>query len=141
MKRSAPLARRTPLRAKGKPAKTGKTVKPKAKRIKPRRVVDEAYLKRVRALPCMLCVREGLEQTSRTEAHHIRRRPDGSFYGAGEKAGDYEAVPLCAGTHHWNGVHCQAKLSHRAFEAKFGDERDLVAETQRLLGFMPKEVA
>lgn len=135
MKRSTPLTRRTPLRAKAKPKKEGKAVKPKARapRIKPRRVVDEAYLKRVRALPCLLCVREGLQQTSRTDAHHIRRRPDGSFYGMKEKAGDYETVPLCAGTHHWNGVHCQSKLSHRAFEAKYGDERLLVAETQQLL--------
>lgn len=49
-------------------------------RIKPKRVVDPEHLKRVRALPCIVC------QAVPVEAHHIR---DG--VGMGQKAGDHEA--------------------------------------------------
>jgi len=64
-------------------------------------------------------------QTSPTEGHHIRRKPDGSLYGGHDKAGDHEMIPLCRDLHHWNGA--GAPMSHRAFEAEFGNELDLLA--------------
>ena len=102
---------------------------PRRKRIKPGRVENPAHLKWVRSLPCIACEMDDADQTSPTEAHHIRRRSDGTCYGKGQKAHDTETIPLCSHTHHWNGVHCASKLSHRAFEAKYGNERDLLART------------
>ena len=90
---------------------------------------DPAHLKRVRTLPCIVCKMCGQTQTSPTEAHHIRRRADGQCYGKQQKAHDWETLPLCSGTHHWNGVHCASKLSHHEFEALYGNERELLAET------------
>lgn len=95
-------------------------------RIKPERREDLAHLRRVRALPCLACEIKGLQQTTPTEAHHIRRMEDGSFYGKSEKAHDDEAIPLCY-EHHWNGV--GSVFTHRGFEAEFGNERDLLAMT------------
>ena len=34
---------------------------------------------------------------------------------------------LCEKTHHWNGVHCASKLSHKEFERIYGNERDLLS--------------
>jgi hypothetical protein len=107
--------KRTPLR----PRRTRKHT------IKPERVVDPEHRERVRALPCIACIKAGIVQASPTEGHHIRRMPDGSFYGAHEKAGDHEMIPLCRDLHHWNGA--GAPMSHRAFEAEFGNELELLA--------------
>lgn len=102
--------------------------------IHPKRQEDPAHLNRIRALPCIACEHLGVEQDSPTESHHIRRRADGQLYGASQKAHDREAIPLCQKRHHWNGVHCASKLSHREFEATFGNERDLLTKTMERLG-------
>jgi hypothetical protein len=80
---------------------------------------------------CIACEIKGLQQTSPTEAHHIRRRPDGQSYGTSQKAGDREAIPLCY-EHHWNGV--GSIYTRKQFEAEFGNERELLAMTLKRLG-------
>lgn len=71
---------------------TGQTVAQKPARVKP----DPAYLDAVRALPCVLCGRHGVE------AHHCRDLPDHGeqglydrLPGAARKSGDRDAIPLC----------------------------------------------
>jgi len=95
------------------------------------RRIDLAHLKRVRSMPCLCCEMKGLQQTTPTEAHHIRRDETGQLYGASQKAHDDETIPLCV-EHHWNGV--GSIFTHRGFETEFGNERellDMVLETLR----------
>jgi len=99
--------------------------------LHPKRQEDPEHRKRIRAMECIACRLQGIQQTTPTEGHHIRRRPDGQSYGWSQKAGDYEMIPLCY-EHHWNGVgSCWTRSS---FEDAFGDERDLLAQTLRELG-------
>jgi hypothetical protein len=134
MKQGGPIQRKTGLRAQ---RATPRRSAPPAPRIKTRREEDPDYLAWVRTLPCICCRHEGRAQTGRTEAHHIRRKADGSTYGASQKAHDREAIPLCNDRHHWNGVHCASTLSHHAFESTYGNERDLLAETHTQPGMPP----
>jgi hypothetical protein len=93
---------------------------PKQKRLR-----DEAYLARVRELPCCACS----QQQTETEAHHR------TGAGLGIKASDYETMPLCV-------------LCHRVFHAlkamfrgwakrRLREWQDkMIAQTQQTLGFV-----
>jgi hypothetical protein len=101
MKRSAPLQRRAPLRAKAPPPRPAKAIDytprprpaaqasralPPAEPVsKADPVRDEAYRRLVAALPCIACGRRG-----RSQAAH------GPALGKGIKASDLELFPLCA---------------------------------------------
>lgn len=98
--------------------------------LHPKRRINPEHLRRVRALPCLACELSGIQQTSPTEAHHIRRREDGQPYGTSQKAHDDETIPLCF-FHHWNGI--GSIYTHRGFEAEFGNERELLAMTRETL--------
>ena len=121
--KQTPLVRRTPLRSGAKRLAPRRT---RPRTFKAERRVDLERLRRVRALPCLGCLLDGVRQTSPTEAHHIRRKADGSTYGASQKAHDDETIPLCSRAHHWNGVHVASKLSHKEFERRYGNERELL---------------
>lgn len=111
--------RKTPLRPKRPtPRRKGKP----APRIKPGRVEDPAHLTRVRALPCCVC------GATPSEAHHVR---DGQV-GAGQKAGDDEAIPLCF-HHHRTGPEAFHAIGTRAWEATYGTQRSHLNRTLRLL--------
>ena len=97
--------------------------------IKPERVVDIAWMGRVKALGCIVCRHQGLGFVP-AEAHHIKRNADGSRMGMGQKAGDHETIPLCP-RHHWNGSQVQTPMAE--FEARFGNELDLLRETLEML--------
>lgn len=107
------LTRRTPLARKRK----------RERAFKPVRIEDPERLDRVRKLPCSVCgERFGIE------AHHIR---DGQV-GAGQKAGDDEAIPLCV-AHHRIGRLAFHYLGRQHWEAKFGSQREHLAKINRLL--------
>jgi hypothetical protein len=99
---------------------------PPAPRIKKRRLKDPAWLNRVRRLPCCVC-----DSPPPNEAHHIK---DGSV-GAGQKAGDHETIPLCAEHHRTGGrgISFHEGSGRLAWEALFGTQRELLAETLVLL--------
>lgn len=126
MKRSAPLRRRAPIAPRRKRART----------FKPERAVDLEHLARVRRLPCVVCLLHHLVQTTPTEAHHIKRHPDGTKLGMGQKSPDKDAIPLCRGLHHWNGS--QVNMPMEEFEAAYGNELDLLEATQELLRNTPE---
>ena len=105
--------------------------------LHPKRRLNPDHLGRVRALPCIVCEMTGEQQTSPTEAHHIKRDESGQFYRS-QKAHDDETIPLCH-YHHWNGV--GSGYTHRGFEAEFGNERDLLARTLATLGITKGEAA
>lgn len=117
MLRRTPLQRRTRLSPRRKRPRT----------IKAPRFEDPALLDRVRALPCSVC-----GTRIQVEAHHIR---DGQV-GAGQKAGDDEAIPLCR-FHHREGPAAFHHLGRRAWEARFGTQREHLARTRALLETNP----
>ena len=92
--------------------------------LHPKRQEDPDHRKLIRSMPCIACEIAGLQQTTPTEGHHIRRKSTGLSYGASQKAHDREMIPLCV-EHHWNGV--GSLWTRKAFEAEFGNERDLLA--------------
>ena len=88
----------------------------------------------VHALPCMCCQIEGVDQPSRTEAHHIVDKGYRKHSG-----GDESRLPLC-GWHH-RGI-CEdgktssvmlfeygpsLELNKKRFVATYGTERELLA--------------
>ena len=89
-----------------------------------------------RLLPCIVCLRLGIRQTTRTDAHHIKRHLDGTKLGMGQKSPDRDAIPLCRGLHHWNGS--QVNMPMEEFEAAYGNELDLLEATQELLRNTPE---
>lgn len=95
-----------------------------------REAKDPAYLGKVRALPCCVCVAFGLFQTSITEAHHTIFKRFGTL-----KTPDRQAIPLCQ-CHH-QGLRFdrdKTKLaihrSHDAWVAAYGPDTDYIAATQ-----------
>ena len=88
--------------------------------LKPARVVDRARLALVASMPCCVCGARPVE------VHHVR-----ATVGLGQRAGDDQTIPLCPGLHHWNGSEVRMPLSE--FEARFGNELDLLAQTNQLL--------
>ena len=98
--------------------------------LHPKRQQDPAHRVLIRSMPCLACKMAGIQQTTPTEGHHIKRRPDGTNYGS-VKAPDREMIPLCY-YHHWNGV--GSIYTRKGFEAEFGDERALLAMTLKELG-------
>ena len=111
------LQRRTPLAPRRK----------RKRMIKPEREVDLAHLARVKSLPCIAC---GAPPPSC--AHHIRTRPDGQTYGAGQRASDLETIPLCRNCH-TDGPQAFHN-GPRSFRERHGSERDLLAATLAMLG-------
>ena len=92
---------------------------------------EDAHLKSVRALPCILCGPG--EQQSVTETHHIHRDPwTGQSIGGGQKVSHYAVIPLCQRRHHWNSVY--VSIGSRVFEDQYGNELDLLERTYEALG-------
>jgi len=119
LRRKTPLRRRTPL-----------SPKRKRKRVlKPERVVDEAHLRRVRALGCIVCWLRGLGWI-RAESHHPKDET-----GAGEKAGDDEAIPLCPRHHRTGGFGVAFHAGSTEFRKRYGSERELLRLTRLRLHY------
>lgn len=67
------------------------------------------HLARVRALPCVVCKKMGVRQTTPTTAHHVESVRD--------ELSDYATVSLCQSHHQGpEGVH---GLSRRVFEMRY----------------------
>lgn len=98
--------------------------------LKPERVIDVEHMQRVKRLGCIVCRNLGRGWVA-ADAHHIKRNPDGSKLGMRQKAGDHEVIPLCPREHHWNGS--EVRMSMSEFEARFGNELELLAQTLALL--------
>lgn len=87
---------------------------------------DRAHLGKVAALGCIVCRNEfGLH--SEAECHHIG---NGTM---GKKASDREAIALCHLHHRLGGLGVAVHAGRKSFEANFGTERELLAQTLRLL--------
>lgn len=94
--------------------------------------VSKKHLGRVAALSCIVCRNEGLGPTP-ANAHHINAKT------MGRKSSDFETIPLCP-VHHQYGdgsARYQGQIavhrSLREFEARYGTEAELLAQTLREL--------
>ena len=123
MRRSPIPAKRLKPRRKGKPAP----------RIKPQRQEDPQHLDALRRFGCWACREDGLGRVD-AEPHHPRTGgKEGP--GAGQKAPDSEAIPLCR--RHHNEQHPDSLSIHRnpiEFRARYGTEaeiRDRVAQAMQ----------
>jgi hypothetical protein len=79
------------------------TAPPVASSYEHRPLSAKAHLARLHDLPCIICTRQGTEQTTRTTAHHLEHIRD--------ELSDYSAISICA-THH-EMLHA---MSRRSFE-------------------------
>lgn len=89
---------------------------------------EKQHLGRVAALGCIVCRNEGFGETPAC-CHHIR-----AGQGMGQRASDFEVIPLC-GIHHQQGGHGVAiHAGQKAWEARYGTERELLTQVRQLLG-------
>ena len=88
---------------------------------------EKAHLSKVASLGCIVCKRMGYEGTP-AEIHHPRRGT-----GLGQRASNYDAIPLCPEHHRGNtGIH---GLGTKGFPKRWGfTESDLLDEVKMLLG-------
>lgn len=82
---------------------------------------NRQHLSRIHDLPCVLCKALGVEQTTRTEAHHAR-----TGEGMAQRAPDVLAIAICT-EHHTGrrGIHGDRSALRQAKV----DELDLLALT------------
>lgn len=89
---------------------------------------EREHLDRLQYLGCIVCRNEGYGYTP-PAIHHLR-----SGAGMSQRGSHFEAIPLCP-THHNNGGHGVAlHAGQKTWEAKFGTERELLAQVRGLLG-------
>lgn len=86
---------------------------------------ERKHMNRVSDLGCVVCRNLGTitNETSYPACiHHIREGK-----GMGQRASNYEVIPLCHFHHQGrNGIHT---IGTKAWRAKYGSEKDLLAQT------------
>lgn len=88
---------------------------------------EKLHMARVAALGCVACRNEGLG-VSPAIVHHIRT-------GQGRKrASDWDTFPLCPRHHLGYGIGLSLHDGIKTWQAKFGTELELLAQTRRELG-------
>lgn len=92
----------------------------------PKAAPDPAYLAKVRALRCCICVNFGEMQTTPTEAHHPIH---GRF--SQRKTPDRMAIPVCR-AHHRTGEGGKVAIHHEPTKWKrlYGEDHLFTAATQ-----------
>ena len=88
---------------------------------------ERKHLTAVAELGCIVCYNMGYPDSPAC-IHHIR-----AGQGMSQRASHYETIPLCP-THHQHGGHGVAiHAGQKAWELKFGTERELLEQVQNLL--------
>ena len=87
---------------------------------------ENQHLSRVAELACVVCRNEGLGETP-ASCHHIR---DGQ--GMSQRASHWEVIPICH--HHHQGAEGIHTLGTKTWQARYGAERDLLAQIRMELG-------
>lgn len=77
-------------------------------------------------IPCSLCWKLGIKQTSPTQAHHKMGT------GLGKKASDNLTMALCY-NHHQGSNNSIHHMGSKAFERKFCSQDELIDITNRML--------
>ena len=80
------------------------------------------HMQQVQALGCIVCRHNGMETPA--EVHHLTE--------GGRRLGHMHVIPLCPAHHRGDvGIH---GMGRKAFEREYGTQKDLLAETQGLMG-------
>ena len=145
MRRTA-LERKTPLKSAGfgraerkeasAVSKLRKVMSSRGMKGRPPTAQEKRFMDRMGTLPCIACLKDGW--TNHTiSLHHIdgRTKPGAHFL----------VLPLCAG-HHQDGTGPNTTLiavhPYKArFEARYGTQRELLAECVALLGIAYRDAA
>ncbi len=88
---------------------------------------DKQHLDNVASMGCIVCCNLGLGETP-AEIHHIG---NGTM---GKKAGNHEVIPLCHIHHRTGNNGVAVHAGRKSFEANFGTEQELLAQTLNWLG-------
>lgn len=129
MKRSGPIARKTPLRA-YTPIRKKRAGKRRRDFAAPSSAAVEARKAVLRPFGCIACRMDGMPGTP-PEFHHPR-----AGTGGGQRASDLDTIPLCR-FHHEGDDHPRTPSIHRdklAFIARYGTEAELLERVNRLIG-------
>ena len=87
------------------------------------RQIEKLYLDKVANLGCVVCRNLGLGPTP-AQLHHVREGQ-----GLSQRASHFLVIPLCL-LHHTGGAHGESFHSGpQVFEAKYGSELELLAQT------------
>lgn len=89
---------------------------------------EKRYMAKVAALFCVVCRNAGLGHSS-AEIHHIR-----TGMGKGQRAGHGDILPLCPAHHRTGGHGVALHAGRETWQAKYGTELELLAQTRRELG-------
>ena len=84
---------------------------------------EKAYLDRVASLGCVVCRNHGYGDTP-AQIHHIR-----TGQGMSQRASNYLVIPLCPQHHTDGGKGVAIHAGQQSFEAIYGSELDLLAQT------------
>lgn len=90
---------------------------------------ERAHLDSVQQLCCIACRKIGYEDTP-AEIHHIR-----SGMGKGQRAGHFQAIPLCPHHHRLGGYGEAFHAGPKIWQEKFGHEADLLEEVLEMVGY------
>lgn len=121
------ISRTKPLQAKAPIKSEGTRRGPRATK-RGRTKEAREYMGRVAALGCVVCRNEG-HGLSPAELHHPR-----FLAGAGQKASDFDVIPLCPAHHRIGGYGVAFHAGAQAFEARYGSEESLHAQTRAEAG-------
>lgn len=88
---------------------------------------DPAYLSAIHNLPCVICEKIGVNQTTPTEAHHTIC---GRY--SQRKTPDRDAIPLCA-SHHRLGLNGDLAIHNgkKSWVKQYGLDTDYIEQTRR----------
>lgn len=87
---------------------------------------NKQRLSDIHNIPCSLCYKLGIRQTTPTQAHHK------VGLGLGKKASDDLSMALCY-NHHQGGNNAIHHIGSKAFERKFCSQDELIEITDQLL--------
>lgn len=96
------------------------------KRVK-KRITDPGYLDAVAKLGCCLCLKPA-------QIHHVR-----AGEGAGQRAADYRAIPLCPKHHQTGGYGIAIHAGKDSWENNYGTEEKLLEYVWKMLD-IPEEI-
>lgn len=89
---------------------------------------ERDHMNSVARLGCIIC-------GSFAELHHLRHDPkDGRHFGLGQKATNFQVIPLCARHHRTGGEGIAYHAGPRTWEANHGTEVALWRLVQTLIG-------
>ena len=89
---------------------------------------EKDHLERLAELGCIACL-ESFGYSSPAEIHHPR-----AGQGMGQRASNYEAIPLCPAHHRLGGYGVAIHAGKKEWERLFVTELELLAAVRRRLG-------